>query len=251
MARLWLQDLRHDLREERSGAAGLCNNGAYADSLVMEVSDALLGIPASQASPTVLRGTAVERKRIVAICGFLSRPQLALPRVVTLRDGALHMVGDVVEHILRPVAANRFQASGVKGEFEFAAPLGESGVSPRFRQLHPSLSSGTSRFERIVVAQPSAERLRDFEGRYYSAELDTLYVAAIVDGQLTMSGGRDRPCDPNAGASARASCWTMSSCPSKAASSRSLFATSDKQSAASKASAQFGWVRDIEFVRVE
>jgi CubicO group peptidase (beta-lactamase class C family) len=229
---------------------GLCNNGAYADSLVMDVSDALLGIPLSQASSTVPEAPASSASRLSPFVGFYRDPKLALPRVVTLHDGALHMVGDVVEHVLRPVAANRFQASGVKGEFEFAAPLGESGVSPRFRQLHPSLSSGTSRFERIVVAQPSAERLRDFEGRYYSAELDTLYVAAIVDGQLTMSGGRDRPATQTPAIALA----PMLDDEFVSIESRFIakFVRDERQAVRGfKASAQFGWVREIEFVRVE
>ena len=228
---------------------GLCNNGAYADSLVMNVADALLGIPALAPSP-VSAAPASSASILSPFVGFYRDPTLALPRVVTLRDGALHMVGDVVEHVLRPVAANRFQASGVKGEFQFDAPSIGSEVSPRFRQLHPSLSSGTSRFERIVVAQPTAERLRDLEGRYYSAELDTLYVVSIVNGRLTMSGGRDRP-------ATRMPAITLEPMlDDEFVAIESRFIATfvrDRQRTVRgfKASAQFGWVREIEFVRAE
>ncbi|WP_157995050.1 serine hydrolase domain-containing protein [Peristeroidobacter soli] len=229
---------------------GLCNNGAYADSLVMAVADALLGIPAtvdSSNSVTTQRSSMSDLARFV---GFYRDPQLALPRIVSVRDGALHMVGDVIEHTLRRVAANRFEASGVKGEFEFAAPPDGSAVSPGFRQLHPSLSSGTSRFERIEVAQPSAARLQGYVGRYYSAELDTLYEVSVAEGRLTMRGGRDRPSIQTPAISLE----PMLEDEFVSLEHRFIarFVRDRQQGIRGfKASAQFGWVRDIEFTRVE
>lgn len=226
----------------------LCNNGSYADALTQEVSDALLGVVPSDAVASSSGAFVPTAEQLRGFTGFYRDPKILFPRVITLRGSELRMVGDVIERSLLPVAANRFQASGVKGEFEFAAPTRAGGASLRLRQLESSLSSGSSVFDRIEPATPSLAQLQEYAGRYCSSELDTEYLVSVQGARLTVRGASDRAGPPPP---------TMVLQPmltDEYWSPESRFIAQFTRDSQRKVrgflvSAQFGWIRRLEFQR--
>lgn len=226
----------------------LCNNGSYADALTQEVSDALLGVAPSDAVASSSGAFVPTPGQLQPFAGFYRDPKILFPRVVTLRGSELRMAGDVIERILLPVAANRFQASGVKGEFEFATPTHVNGVSLQLRQLESSLSSGSGVFDRIEPATPSVAQLQEYVGRYFSSELDTEYLVSVEGKQLTVRGASDR-----AGSPAPA-IVLQPMLKDEYWSPENRFIAQFTRDGQRKirgflASAQFGWIRRLEFQR--
>ncbi|WP_293848854.1 serine hydrolase domain-containing protein [Steroidobacter sp.] len=218
----------------------LCNNGSYADALTQEVADALLGV-ASSTTATPSASFVATAEQLRDFVGFYRDPKVFFPRVVTLRDGQLQMKGDVIERVLEPVAPARFRASGVKGEFAFDGA--------RLRQLESSLSSGSSVFERIEPATPNAAALQGYAGRYFSPELNTEYLVAVEAGRLTVRGASDRKGSPGPLVVLQPMLKDEFWSPENRLIAQFVRDPGNRVQSL-QVSAQFGWIRRLEFVRV-
>lgn len=217
----------------------LCNNGSYADALTQEVADVLLGV-ASPAATTTAASFVATADKLRGFAGFYRDPKILFPRVVTLREGQLHMTGDVIERVLVPVGPARFQASGVKGEFAFEAG--------RLRQLESSLSSGSSVFERIEPATPAIATLRAYTGRYVSSELETEYLVAVEAGRLTVRGASDRKDSPGPLIVLQPMLKDEFWSPENRLIAQ-FVRDANNEVQGLQVSAQFGWIRQLLFVR--
>ncbi|MGZ7046406.1 MAG: hypothetical protein ACXVJK_08780, partial [Candidatus Aminicenantales bacterium] len=91
---------------------------------------------------------------------------------------------------LMPVAADRFVAdNGTEYIFEFepAAPAAPSGVRET-----PS-GDAISTYVRLEEARPGPQKLAEYEGRYWSEELDVIYTVAVQNGRLSVIRRPDPP----------------------------------------------------------
>jgi CubicO group peptidase (beta-lactamase class C family) len=98
---------------------------------------------------------------------------------VQKRDGKLYAAppGQRMEE-LKPLAANRFFASGPSAEVEFT-PSGSNGMSMTIRQ-----GPGTMSGERIAASASAPADPSEYAGVYWSDEVEARYTLRVRDGKL-------------------------------------------------------------------
>jgi CubicO group peptidase (beta-lactamase class C family) len=171
--------------DQRTAVAILSNfSGAVAPELGRRVVDIVLA-DALKGNPKI-QPVAVPAELIQPKAGLYRSPRTDAVLVLAFRDNHLWQ-GERQGQALLALGPSRFQtASGEEYVFE---PSGE-GKAPAVRVSSPG--TAPVRFVRVEPARPTPERLVEYEGPYWSDELEVTYVAAVKDGKLTL---RRRP-DP-------------------------------------------------------
>jgi CubicO group peptidase (beta-lactamase class C family) len=160
------------------GVFGFCNNGIYAQPVVMAVADIFLGL--SPQSPPGGHSPSPSSTGLRAFEGTYREPRLRLPMRVTVAEGALRIEGDGRPYRFEPLEALRFRnEENVIVEFD-----GLQSGSARFLRQVQGRKYGSGSFERIAVAVPTPLQLGELAGDYASAELNATYRFTVEDGAL-------------------------------------------------------------------
>jgi CubicO group peptidase (beta-lactamase class C family) len=157
---------------------GFCNNGEYADAMVMAVADSFLGTSGARAAKDSSLRAQLSRE---ALIGVYRERSLRLPAVVTLLDGEIHIVYDTDRPRMYAAAGGSSLRSRDDALVEFVQ--GSDGRISQLKQMEGGIY-GSGVFDRIVPVTPSSAELRDYAGDYYSAEVDATYRMAVIDGRL-------------------------------------------------------------------
>ncbi len=171
----------------------LCNRAdADPGTLALKVSDLLLAdVLEPKASVTELPDFAMNVKELEKFAGDFWEADEALAAESRVIDGELWAVHSPAEkNVLRPVAANRFQMMGVPSEVlvEFDMEGDRPKVLRRF--INGEASGVFTPFDRL---QLDPAELAEYEGEYYSPELDTVYILELDEGKLWFSLEKVRP----------------------------------------------------------
>ena len=162
--------------EQRVSVAVLCNStAANPTANVKAIAELFLtGVrPASAPTPTHAL-TAAEGERLAGLYRSRDRPG-ASKVVYDQKDGlAVQFIGRLV-----PMSASRFAHEVYTYEFD---GRGEMRATDEFGR--------TYRYDRVEVAAPSVERLREYAGSYVSDEIETTLTVAVDGDRLVI---RRRP----------------------------------------------------------
>lgn len=230
---------------------GFCNNGIYAQPVVMALADIYLHLPPANAKVdgsaagddgAMPATTSLSPREWTAFEGTYREPVLRLPLRVKAGASDLIVEGDALTYHFKPISRARFRnEENVVIEFDAAT----SGPAPRLRQVQ-GRKYGSGVFERIDVATPSPAQLAQYRGDYFSADLNATYrftvendmlVARMLDAEEGVEPFRLEPLLAD----------EFVSMPEQLA----LVFTRSGDGAISglKLTCQFGWVTDVEFQR--
>ena len=226
--------------EQGISAAGFCNNGGYAQALVMGLADIFLDLPEEAGGTS---GAPSAHGDLRQYEGVYREPSLRIPMVVKVDGNALLVRGDSVPLRYRPVSANRFRADGnIEISFERRGRHGPM----ELRQISER-NYGTGRFERIKPVEPKMRDLARYAGVYRSDELNSRYRIGVADGALTIE-----PLDPDPDLAFRRPMMPMKKDEFIGLPDIAIRFARDSRGRVSGFSlnAQYGWVTDIGFVRV-
>jgi hypothetical protein len=193
--------------DQKFSVACLCNLGATNPSaLAMKVADVYLAEPIKALelkkakeletlSGGGFRSAAViaeeKLKEKAGIYRSLTNGEL---RRITLREARLRI--DAFSQLsaeLKPLSETQFEIVGQEGAvIEFKSPGGKTQLELSRNNRIPDT------FEKVEAFEPSAERLNEFVGSYYSEELNTTYKMSVEGGRLFVidRNGVKRPLAP-------------------------------------------------------
>lgn len=217
--------------------AGFCNNGVYAQPLVMRL--AALFLPPS-ADPAPLEA-APRKAELAALAGTYREPELGWPLIVTPERNALRVDGDALSYLYSPLGDSRFAAEGGL-EIEFVGDARSRELRQRGERQY-----GSGRFRRVQTARPSARALQAFTGRFFSAELGVAYVVDIRDGGLIVRNDGAEPSLTVAVPLQPLLADEFVSIPQRWV--LQFERGADRSVNGFKLTAQFGWVRGVSFER--
>lgn len=167
--------------ESALGVFGFCNNGVYAQAVVMAFADAFLDLPPQDVSKDGSVSIHMSSSQLQRFAGTYREPALRLPMIVRPRQGSLSIDGDALTYDFKPIAPNRFRnEENIVIEFD-----GMAGGATRYLKQMQGRKYGTGRFERIDVVAPTSQQLSEYAGDYFSAELNVTYRFSIEQGKLT------------------------------------------------------------------
>ncbi|MBL8271137.1 serine hydrolase [Steroidobacter sp.] len=162
--------------KQRLAVIGFCNNGAYAQPVVMALADIYLHLPPESNEHTVTPTLSELRK----FEGTYREPVLRLPMRVRAEESALAIEGDALTYRFQPISPLRFRnEENVVIEFAAAGP----GQSPQLRQVQ-GRKYGSGVFERIEPVKLTPPELQAYTGDYYSTDLQATYRFTVEDGKL-------------------------------------------------------------------
>jgi CubicO group peptidase (beta-lactamase class C family) len=177
--------------DQRFSVACLCNNGSVNPSrFARQVADVylanLLGPePAKPAAPVAaLTLSEQEMKKIEGAYFDSTTEDMAR---ISINDGKLQLSTFGASATLVPVEANRFRTAEPPAEAVFEAP--SEGKPARLTLNIPGRKPIT------MHAMPPADtsRLSEYEGAYYSEEIDSTYRIAVKDGNLIVTRKKAAP----------------------------------------------------------
>jgi CubicO group peptidase (beta-lactamase class C family) len=181
------------LRFPQSGTsiACLCNLGtANPSALADRVADIVLTSQLQPRSPQAASESRPEVKipaeRLADFAGYYEPVRPGAYRRIVVRDGVLRF-GMGEGQPLKAVAQNRFVPASPGMELFFPDGVGNS---VREMQI---LREGSEPEIYRLLPPPGSQKMVDFEGRFYSGELDATWTLAIRDGRLTAQVLNDRP----------------------------------------------------------
>jgi len=171
--------------------ACLCNLGtANPSTLADRVADIVLSSqlqPRSpQAAPESRPEVKIPAERLAAFAGYYEPVRTGAFRRIVVRDGVLRY-GMGEGQPLKAVAPNRFVPPSPGAELFFPDTAGSTA---REMQI---LREGSEPEVYRLLPPPGSQKMEDFEGRFYSDELDATWTLAIRDGQLTTRVLNDPP----------------------------------------------------------
>jgi hypothetical protein len=176
--------------DQRFSVACLCNLGGSGPSqFARKVADIYL---ADQLKPDAPKdnpdGVKLSEKELADKAGVYWASNSEELGRVTLMGGQLFFAFDGGSFVLIPLSEKRFQISAFDGEVMFESP------SEGLRRIAIT-SPGRSKviLDALAPATPSAERLAEYAGDYYSEEIDSVYKLTVLDGKLTMKRKKYRP----------------------------------------------------------
>lgn len=161
--------------------AGFCNNGVYAQPLVMSLAELFLPVrpdprdgerlPGKSGTQSDGRSAAAAHRGFAEYAGTYREPELGWPLIVTAQKDGLLILGDAIPYRFRATAPDGFEADG---ELRIVFERDGAGRVVRLRQLGER-RYGTGGFERIAVVAPAPAALREYAGRFFSVELGAAY----------------------------------------------------------------------------
>lgn len=229
---------------------GFCNNGRYAQPIVMKLADIVLGLEdvpdqdESENTITAAVNSGPAPETWLSFAGAYREQTLRLPMFVEPRADGLHITGDAAPGVYRPIGANRFRSDdNLEITFERDAAGDVAALVQTGRRKY-----GGGRFVRIERALPSPDQLRQYEGDYFSAELGATYRFSVENGTLAA-----RILDGDA--------YSMSPFSLQPMLAREFVSPEDRiairfepdrkgRPAGFKLTYQFGWITDVRFQRI-
>lgn len=162
------------------GVFGFCNNGVYAQEVVMAVADLFLGLPPQGKDASGASSVRLSAARLERFEGTYREPALRLPMLVHAGTNALVIDGDAKRYEFLPLTAVRFRnEENIILEFAGLA----NGRAQTLQQVE-GRKYGTGLFQRVQPMSPSPARLADYVGDYGSTELDAIYRFELRQEQL-------------------------------------------------------------------
>jgi len=177
--------------QSRTSIACLCNIGsANPGALANQVADVVLATQLQPRNPRRSRAAMPEVKVPVeklALMAGIYEPVTAGPfRRIVVKDGTLHF-GMGEGQSLRAVAADRFVPAS--SSFEVYFPSVAGGAAPELQVIREGAEPEIFH----LLPEPGPQRLEDFEGRFYSEELDATWTFAVAGGRLSFRVLNDPP----------------------------------------------------------
>jgi len=171
--------------------ACLCNLGtANPSTLAGRVADVVLSSRLQPRSPQAVPESRPEVKipaeQLAAFAGYYEPVRPGAFRRIAVKDGALRF-GMGEGQPLKAVAANRFVPPSPGLELYFPDTAGNT-----VREMHV-LREGSEPEICRLLPPPGQQKMADFEGRFYSDELDATWIFAARDGRLTAQVLNDPP----------------------------------------------------------
>src|SRR5215813_861037 len=193
--------------DQKFSVACLCNLGVTNPSaLAMKVADIYLAetIKAlelknakeveAKTGAGLTGAVVIAEEKLKDKAGIYRSPTNGELRRISLRDGKLRI--DAFTQIsseLKPFSETQFNIAGQEwAEVEFRSSGGKTQLRLSRNNRKPET------FESVEAFEPSAERLNEFAGSYYSQELDTTYKMIVEQGRLFVidRNGVKRPLSP-------------------------------------------------------
>jgi CubicO group peptidase (beta-lactamase class C family) len=166
--------------ESALGVFGFCNNGVYAQPVVMAFADLFLDLPPEDPAQAGSAALDLSPGQLQKFAGTYREPALRLPMIVKAGRSSLTIDGDAITYEFKPIAPTRFRnEENIVIEFD-----GAQGGATRYLKQIQGRKYGTGRFERIDVVAPTRQQLSDYAGDYFSAELSATYRFSIEQGRL-------------------------------------------------------------------
>ncbi len=177
--------------QARTSIACLCNIGtANPGALADRVADVVLSSSLQSRGPQAVVDSrpamTVSAERLGALAGYYEPVRPGAFRRIFVKDGGLRF-GMGEGQPLKAVAADRFVPSSPGPEVYFPA---HAGGAPQ--EMHILREGSESEIYRLLPP-PGPLKPEDFEGRYYSEELDATWTLATRDGRLTARVLNDPP----------------------------------------------------------
>jgi CubicO group peptidase (beta-lactamase class C family) len=127
-------------------------------------------------------------ERLAQLAGLYRNMKTGAVLKLGVKGEGLVIQGGGRPSALVPVAADRFVTeNGTEFVFEPAGPAAPSGLREK------PLTDPLSIYARVEQARPGPEKLAEYEGRYWSEELDVTYAVAVRDGRLTVARRLEPP----------------------------------------------------------
>ena len=181
--------------DERLTVICLANFAAAAPSQMAErVAEVYLAgklAPAAAApKPAEVQAIALAPEALKAREGLYRDTANGSFRALAVRDGKLVFLrGPSGPRELVPVAADRFVMAGVPVHVEVAFPAVAAGARAR---MTVTVGGGKpSTLEAVDAASPTPDQLAEYEGTYYSEELDSIVRVKVANGALHVASRYD------------------------------------------------------------
>lgn len=168
--------------EQRFSVACLCNSGAVnPGSLAFQVADIhLAGSITPSPTPAVLTGLTLTEEELSSKVGVYWDARSEDIARLSLSEGKLRLVGVGFNDLLTPIERNRFRAPVRQLEVAFEA-------TTQGTPLRMTVSREGSRpIQLEAMPPPDNSKLSEYEGSYYSDEIDSTYRVALRDGKLVV-----------------------------------------------------------------
>lgn len=178
--------------DQKFSVACLCNyGGANPVLFARQVADLYLAKdfatpPPKPASPAAAAVTLSEQDLNAKVGAYWDAKLEEIGRV-SLKDGKLQMSVSGLNAALVPVDANRFRIEGQPVEVVFEA---STSSAPSKMTLN---IEGRSPFTYIAVPPADTSKLSEYEGTYYSDEIDSTYRVAVKDDKLVVTRKKFAP----------------------------------------------------------
>jgi hypothetical protein len=157
--------------------AVLCNsNDADAGELLTGIADVLLAGALAPLPPSPAARVTVPAARLATYAGIYADPR-GIPLVVTLREDTL-ILGAGRGPVLLAQSDRRFRRADGRTEYEFRPDRSVVAHRPSY--------PFTVVYTPHEAVRPNAAALREYAGRYVSAELESAYDVTAADSILTM-----------------------------------------------------------------
>ena len=162
------------------GVFGFCNNGIYAQPVVMGLADIFLDLASDGQADPKEPAITLSPAQLKDFTGVYRENELRLPMIVESRGNGLLVTGDASPSIFEPVAMSRFRnKQNLIIEFE-----GRSEAGARFFIQKQGRKYGSGRFERVERLSLAKRRIAEYAGDYYSPEVDATYRFSVEGGKL-------------------------------------------------------------------
>ena len=172
--------------DQKFSVACLCNYGGTNPVLfARQVADLYLAkdfaTPPSKPASTAIAAVTLSEQDLNAKVGAYWDAKLEEIGRVSLKDGKLQLSVSGLNAALIPADANRFRIEGQPVEVVFEA---SASGAPSKMTLN---IEGRSPFTYIAVPPADTSKLSEYEGTYYSDEIDSTYRVAVKDDKLMVT----------------------------------------------------------------
>ena len=153
------------------------------------------GLPSARQAPDSAAQAAPSREELAALAGYYRNAESDIPLHLVLRGNDLVLLAGGRGQRLLPLGGLRYRLAGTPTEAEFSVVrtgrgnAGGGRVGGSRPEVGPTLRLGGWKplvYRHASAARPSAERLAEYTGTYYSADLDIAYRLRADDRRLTL-----------------------------------------------------------------
>ncbi|HZS04447.1 MAG TPA: serine hydrolase domain-containing protein [Blastocatellia bacterium] len=179
--------------EQRFSVACLCNLGSTnPGQLARKVADIWLAGQLAPEAPERKQGesaiTLTEEEMKSKVGSYWNARTEDLARV-SINQGRLYLSIPGYNRALTPLGSNRFQMTDQPGEVTFESPAGGGSG----QMIIKAEGRKPIIFDAMPAASPTTAQLAEYEGNYYSDELDATYRVALKDDRLVVMRRKYNP----------------------------------------------------------